>query len=162
MEDSKGRRFVGWALRAFTLATFAVWFGGLTFYMAWVVPIGTDELGSAFAQGMITRRVTSHINVLAAVALLVMLGDALVNREPVRWRKRTKLISILLMMLMGGGLFWMHPQIDALIDLNERSITDYDLFYFRHRVYLWITTIQWIAAWFWLGAMAAPSRKPGV
>ena len=34
-----------------------LWQGGFLFYAAIVVPVGTDELGSAFAQGKITARV---------------------------------------------------------------------------------------------------------
>lgn len=133
-----------------------MWFGGLGFYMSWVVPIGTDVLGSAFDQGMVTRRVTPHINMLAGVALFVMLIDAVVNRGKSRWRRLTKMISVVFMLLLLGGLMWLHPQIDAHIDLNAGSIDDYKGFYALHRYYLWITTFQWLAGWVWLTAYASP------
>ena len=158
---SVGRKFGNWLFRLFLFAAFAMWFGGLGFYMAWVVPIATDVLGSAFDQGMVTRQVTKHINVLAGVALLVMLVEAIRDKRKSSWRWRVKAGSVVLMLLLLGGLVWLHPRLDALIDLVDSEIDDYDSFYSMHRIYLWLTTVQWLAGWVWIATIVSNSEQAG-
>ena len=43
-----------------TFISFALWWGGFTFYASWVVPIAHEVLGNHVLAGMITQRV-SHV-----------------------------------------------------------------------------------------------------
>src|SRR5947209_17239059 len=66
------------------------WLGGFTFYAGVVVPIGTEVLESSLAQGWITRRVTTWLNVAAAVTLAawawdLAAGPAPAPRQWLRW-----------------------------------------------------------------------------
>ena len=47
------------ARRALVTVALAVWWGGLTFYGAVVVPVGTEVLGGAAEQGFVTQRVVN-------------------------------------------------------------------------------------------------------
>ncbi|QEG23007.1 hypothetical protein [Mariniblastus fucicola] len=138
------------------VAAFAMWFGGFGFYVSFVVPVGNEVLGSTFEQGLITREVTVPLNWLGLFAGLLMLCDVILMRfsgqSPGR---RMPLLAVgamaIVILVMQVALFWLHPQIDAFVDLEIHEIKDdYDQFYWLHRLYLWASTIQWIAAWVWL------------
>ncbi len=58
----------GW--RTGLLFAWAIWWGGLSFYALFVVPIGTEIVGG-FEQGLITQRVTNWLN---AIGVIVTLG----------------------------------------------------------------------------------------
>ncbi len=140
--------------RALLLATFAVWFGGFFFYAAVVVPLGTEVLGSARAQGFITRLVTHRINGLC-FATLVLMGIELIScwRWSPRWSQWVQLGSIVLIGALLISLVLIHPQLDKLIDLPRKQVHNRSDFYQLHRVYLWASTIQWGLAWVWLVAV---------
>ena len=57
---------------------------------------------------------------------------------------------VLIMVLFLIALLWLHPVMDKMIIVEEEMITDEVRFYGLHRVYLWVSTIQWIAAWIWI------------
>lgn len=137
------------------LASFAMWFGGFGFYVSFVVPIGTEVLGSTFDQGMITRRVTIPLNWLGLTCSVMLLLNSAFGRKSGSgwWSRCVQFSSASAMLLMQLALFWLHPQIDAFVDLQIGELGgDYDQFYFLHRLYLWASTFQWIAAWLWLAA----------
>lgn len=48
------------------------------------------------------------------------------------------------------GLVWIHPLLDEMIDPRDESVSDETRFYGLHRIYLWLSTFQWIFAWIWL------------
>ena len=145
--------------RVFLIASFAMWFGGFGFYVSFVVPVGTDVLGSAFAQGMITRQVSHWLNVVSAVAFAAMLIESGLDWNPKSlsiWR-----VQFGLWILMIGSLFTLaglHPMLDAMIDLEAGSVSDSDRFYDLHRIYLWVSTVQWFAGWIWLILMVVNWR----
>ncbi len=119
------------------------WLGGFTFYAAVVVPIGADVLGSGFVQGLITRRVTIWLNVAGAAALAAWAWDLAAAPTPTRTRQW---LRWLLWSLLTGALvvlIWLHPRLDALLDGDA---LDHDLFRTLHRVYLWVSTVQWTGA----------------
>jgi hypothetical protein len=121
------------------------WQGGFTFYAAVVVPIGTDVLGSPAAQGWITRRVTGYLNLAGAVALVVLGWDVAASRDPRRWRRLLRWLTWLVMATALGVLVWLHPRLDALLDVDFQEILDRRLFRGLHRRYLWVSTAQWAA-----------------
>jgi len=137
----------------FLLASFAMWFGGFGFYASFVVPAGNEVLGS-FEQATVTRQVTVWLNCLGVLAGSLMLLDSLFGRKlKTTLATQIQFGSALLILAMQATLFWLHPQIDAFVDLNVGEVAgDYDQFYWLHRVYLWTITLQWVAGWIWLFA----------
>ncbi len=126
------RRFV-------TLVAFAFWQGGFAFYTGVVVPVGTGVLGSATAQGFVTRQVTIWMNVAGAVAVPIFLWDAAATRS-------FRCSRIALSLLLAAGvitLALMHPRIDALLDPVGERVLDRHEFMPLHRTYLWISTAHW-------------------
>ena len=153
-------RFAAILFRTLLIATFALWFGGFTFYVSFVIPIGTEILGSARSQGFITQQVTHWLNVVCGFALAVMLIETvrgrIVNSNRGDWTELAVLV------LMGGFLVvlvWLHPIMDKMIDVDDESISDATRFYGLHRVYLWSSTFQWIAAWIWLYCVVLRWRR---
>jgi hypothetical protein len=133
------------------IATFALWFGGFTFYVSFVVPIGTEVLGSARSQGFITQQVTNWLNVACGCAVGLMLLESVFRWGQTRrpWRE----IRLLLVLAIGClliGLILLHPSMDRMLVAEREHITDRAKFYGMHRVYLWGSTFQWVAAWIWL------------
>jgi hypothetical protein len=59
-------------------------------------------------------------------------------------------------------LIWLHPRLDALLDVEAARILDRKAFRRIHRVYLWISTIQWgfgvLYVWTTLAAWQAEDR----
>ena len=81
--------------RGVTIAALSVWIGGIALYGAVVVPAGGKILGTT-AQGFVTQRVTSELNLIAIVAIVALVWNTVVLP--------------------------------------------------RHRIYLLVTTAQWLAA----------------
>lgn len=137
--------------RIFLIASFATWFGGFGFYVSIVVPIGTDVLGSPFAQGMITRQVTHWLNLFSGIAFASMLLESAVSwRKSTAWLRWSQLGLCVTMIASLIALVLLHPALDAMIDFEASSVSDSDQFYDLHRIYLWTSTLQWFAAWVWL------------
>ncbi len=121
------------------------------FYVSFVVPIGTDVLGSAKEQGFITRLVAHRLNLMCAIALATMLIETLVSwKSGKRILSLTQLTSVALIGGLLAGLLWLHPQMDQLLEIETHRVLERREFYSLHRVYLWFSTFQWIFAWFWL------------
>ena len=129
--------------RLLVLAALMFWQGGFTFYAAVVVPVGQEVLGSHFKQGRITRRVTVYLNYTGAVALLLLAWDAAASAGRSRLLRRLRWLTLLGMAVGLALLFWLHPQLDALIDVDAGYIPERRVFRSGHRWYLWISTIQW-------------------
>ncbi len=128
--------------RFLVLAALMFWQGGFTFYAAIVVPTGTEVLGSAAEQALITRRVTGSINVSGAVALAVFAWDAAATRRG-RWGR---LLAWLVMAAALAVLVVLRGRLDALFLPDELRVLDRPTFRFWHRTYLWVSTVQWGAA----------------
>jgi hypothetical protein len=127
------------------------WQGGFTFYAAVVVPTGQQVLGSHLEQGLITRQVTYYLNVSGAVALAVLAAELLLAADYPR-QLRAKLQWVVWAGMAGvlAILVVMHPMLDRLIDLETHTIADRASFRTFHRMYLWISTLEWGLAWIYL------------
>jgi len=140
------RQATRWGTQAAHFATdfaWVFWFGGLTFYMAVVVPIGGDIIGSD-VQGEITSVVTGHLNWASITAASLMLVRG--------WTQESKLVlwSAMSILLTTILLIWLRDQLLDRMDgaplvtaANDQWLSDWS-FYSIHRIYLWTTTIQWL------------------
>lgn len=143
------------------------WQGGFTFYAAVVVPIGQDELGSHLPQGFITRRVTNYLNLAGAVALVPLAWD--VVADPSVKRRLARGLCWFGMAAALAVLVWLHPRLDALMDLDSQTLLDRRSFRTGHRWYLWISTVQWalavvytaLSVWAWKAELAKPRPARG-
>jgi hypothetical protein len=150
-----GRRFLA-------LQALLAWQGGFFFYAAVVVPIGTDILGSAAAQGTITQQVTNWLNRIGVVALAVLAWDVAVT-PPYRRRRWATWAGMAALLAV---LFFLHTVLDANFDPARRSSPDPATFNIVHGAYLWVSSAQWLLglafAWFTVAAWgrAAPGPPP--
>jgi hypothetical protein len=121
-----------------------LWQGGFLFYAACVVPAGTQLLGAG-GQGAITARVTDALNAigLAGVGIfaleLSLTPDSNPRRTACRWW------SWGVAMLCQFLLLYLHLLLDAFMDAERKRVVIRVAFYPVHRVYLWTSTIQWLA-----------------
>lgn len=125
-------------LRFVNFLALTTWWGGLTFYAAIVVPVGTDIFGST-EQGFVTQSVTNWLNALLALTLALSLRSVIHERRPVQlatW------IVLLITLVAHIGIHW---QLDKLLDASTLSVNEPSTFYSLHRVYLWVTIAQWLA-----------------
>jgi hypothetical protein len=137
------------------MAALMVWQGGFLFYTAFVVPIGTEVLGSALRQGFITRQVTVRMNACGAVALALMAWDLFHWRSAARLGNRVRVGLYVLMVSTAVTLAVLHGRLDGLLDVENRSVVDREAFRFVHRAYLWVSSGQWACAVAYLVATLA-------
>ncbi len=130
----------------------AVWWGGLTFYGAVVVPIGAQVIGSV-EQGFITQRVSLWIYAFTILYLMLVLPDV--------WRHGRLIHRIAWGTAIGmfPGLWFLHRHLSAMLDPATRTIHDDAPFYSWHAIYLWLIAVQWLCGLI-LGLMsgAGPGR----
>ncbi len=140
------------------------WQGGFTFYASVVVPVGSDFLGSHVEQGWITRSVTNYLNLSGGVALSLWLIDIFAV-QTTGWHGRKVRFSLWCVMAATlVGLCVLHPYIDQYLDVERFVIVDRPYFHFLHRVYLYVSTIQWavgiVLAGLTLSAWRAVDARP--
>lgn len=118
----------------FVLLLFAVWWGGLTFYAAIVVPIGTELIGAS-EQGFVTQQVTQWHNAVLTAMSVCLVIEAWRQR---RWQLWTVVCGLA---VIDAALLHQHQELSGLISFQDQSISDG--FYSQHAIYLWLTTIEW-------------------
>lgn len=144
--------------RFLVLSALFFWQGGFTFYASVVVPIGQQMFGH-LRQGFVTRQVTVYLNLAGAVALAVLLWDLMTTCDRMPWRRRSRWLLWIAMLLTLLGLFWLHGWLDELLTVKGRIIRDPDLFRVRHRLYLWLSTVQWACSLLFLFVTLVIWRK---
>ena len=123
--------------RTTLLLLFGLWWGGLTFYSAIVVPISAERIG-ATEQGFVTRDVALWLNSLGTLFALALAAAA--------WRRRRREALACAMLLAALLVFLavLHARLDAMLDDQTSSLAvESAVFYRWHRVYLVGTTVQW-------------------
>lgn len=130
--------------RFLVIQSLMLWQGGFLFYASFVVPTGTEVLGSAAEQGQITQRVTNSLNVVGGVALVILLWDLGATRKtgPQRWLRFGLWLFMVLTMV---AMVYLHQKMDAVIDEANDIRPPREVFRPLHRLYLWLTTVQWAA-----------------
>ena len=132
--------------RAIFLFAYALYWGGLTFYTGFVVRISHDVLNDPMDGGLITQRVTELLQILGALTVAMMFANALAIAQVAKKYAITLLSLALILAVALVGLYWVHGQLDAIIDIAQSEVTDRDAFVINHRRYNQLTTVQWIAA----------------
>ena len=128
-----------------TIITFALWWGGFTFYASWVIPTAHEVTGNHILTGMITQRVSNVLNVLTTAFIAVSMVTFYVEK---RERKQWIPLSII-----AGGLLVLvvlHPKMDTFVQVETQSLSDKTGLYAYHRVYLLVSTAMWLAGSVWL------------
>ena len=145
--------------RFLVLAALMFWQGGFLFYAAVVVPVGRGSIGSA--QSGVTQRVTLYLNLAGAIALVLLAWDVWASTSRRRWRWACWLG----MAAALPALIWLHGRIETAIVPGTADVLDHQVFYPSHRVYLWLSTVQWALAVFFLvlsvGAWSELDRQEG-
>lgn len=143
---------------------FVVWFGGLLFYSAVVVPLGTRVIGST-EQGMVTARVTLVLNLLGLANVMWIgagmrwsfwLGDGSEEGfQPLlsiseQHSLRAQWLAWGALALVQLVLFLLHFLLNRRIDFTAMSVADPAVFYSLHRIYLFVTMLQMLVGLWWL------------
>jgi hypothetical protein len=155
------------SLRRFlVIQVLMLWQGGFLFYTMFVVPTGTEVLGSAAAQGAITARVTDALNALGVIGIALVAWDLAVTRDPSARRTAARWWSWGVALVCQWLLLVFHQLLEALMDPDRRYVMIREPFYPFHRAYLWASTVQWFAGlllvWWTLRAWRAESAaEPG-
>ena len=137
------------------MVTLVMWWGGLTFYSAIVVPLGIEQIGGT-EQGLLTQRVTIRLNIVGTIVGSLLLIDAL-------WRKPRNHQAVAASALLGmqAWLWFMHTRLSRLLDTASLSEVSGDSFYHEHRIYLWVTAAQWLVglASLWILSVGAADNS---
>ena len=131
--------------RFLVLQILLVWQGGFLFYTAFVVPAGTEALGSAAAQGAITARVTDWLNLLGVVGLAAVAWELNYSRDSDARRTAARWWSWGVALVCQLLLLYLHQLLVAFMDPGRSRVQIREPFYPVHRVYLWTSTILWLA-----------------
>ena len=141
--------------RFLTLQALLVWQGGFVFYAAFVVPIGTDILGSPAAQGAISQRAAFWLNACGSAWAILALLDILVDR---RVRMRLAIWAVAAAALAGQWL--LHPRLGEFYDAETLRILDRGEFRRLHVAYLWLATTDWLAGLAYCWRLLADWTRP--
>jgi hypothetical protein len=85
--------------RILVVGAYAFWIGGLAFYGAVVIPIGTRVVGGHTVQGLVTQQVTRVVNVVAVPSLAVLLWNLLAELRAQSRLHRAALLATWCLML---------------------------------------------------------------
>ena len=144
-----------WLWQFAVTAILAVWWGGLTFYAAIVVPLGIEQFGGA-EQGSLTQRVTVRLNIAGTIVGIGLLADALFRRP----RNRRAVTASGALLGLQVWLWILHSRLSRWLDAASSSPHSDILFYQEHRIYLWVTSAQWLIglACLWSWSVRPPSN----
>ncbi len=152
--NTTSRPSIFWILWEIVFRSFWIlWLGGLTLYIAIVVPVATEVIG-AQTQGEVTERVTVYINAFGTAAFLLLLVRS------IRIKSRFGIVSALGLLALQCPLFVLHHELAYRMSQDLPKWLDSWDFYTVHRIYLWITTAQWIIGLLVVVAEAIQSSSP--
>jgi hypothetical protein len=137
------------ARRFLVLAALMFWQGGFTFYAAVVVPVGRHVIGRR--QSEVTPPVTAYLNLAGAVALAPLAWDVSRCRDNVRRRRRLRWLAWAGMALTLCALLGLHKALSG--RLHPGLVASDPSFRNLHRLYLWVSTVQWACSLVYAGLM---------
>ncbi|HTB05433.1 MAG TPA: hypothetical protein VK806_00680 [Bacteroidia bacterium] len=125
--------------------SFILWWGGFTFYAAFVISTGQKVLGDHVMMGFITEQVASKINYAALIAcLLSFLNEWVRGGMKARLMRSFVVICLSVMLGLVIALFILYPFLQDLLDHQAHKEVDHDKFYLLHRIYLIISSALWV------------------
>lgn len=131
-------------LRFLTVAALAVWFGGFTFYSTAVISTAQEVLHSHIRAGLITQQVTNWLNLISVPALAICFTNLIwLRKRACKWWFQILAASLGAMTILQVALFVFHPVLDR--QIVNREVLDESVFFKLHRVYLFLSTAQWLA-----------------
>jgi hypothetical protein len=131
-----------WFRRFLVLIALMFWQGGFTFYSSVVVPLGQETFGP-IDQGFLTRQVTNYLNLSGVIAIAILASEMWFSRDVSLARRAARWGLLAATALLLAVLIWLHARLDAFLDLENMQLLDRRSFRTEHRVYLWVSTIQW-------------------
>jgi len=145
--------------RYLVISALGLWLGGFTVYAAFVIRIGHRLVpGGRF--GFVTAQVTSVLDVLAAIATVLVGVNLVANRRmltgALKWTSLAAWVVLLAAWVAG---FVCHAKLDALLDFKTREISDPTRFQTLHEAYEMAATIQWGAGLLELWCALAAWRR---
>lgn len=149
---------MAWLRRFAVVAALLFWQGGGAFYGSVALHISREILAEEnFLQTLITRDVTLALNRIGVAALAILGLDLLLGFRLLH-RPGLKVGSWIVMAMSLATLFYLHDQMSAVYGDQRLVIRDTGVFWNMHKIYLWTTTIQFLAAMIYLGAILAGSE----
>ncbi len=138
-------------------ASWAFWIGGFSFYFGVVIRVGSEVVGDS-SQGFVTQGATWWLNIIAIVTLILLLASLWSQRN--RWALGVWLV----LAACQAILFFLHTQLDAILDTPSQTIRQREAFDVIHEWYEFTSAIQWLFAMIFLGCWLAyrsnPSKVP--
>jgi len=130
------------------LASWAFWIGGFSFYFGVVIRVGSGVVGDS-SQGFVTQGATWWLNIIAMVALILLLASL--------WLRRNRLMFGVWLILVAcqAILFLLHARLDAILDMPSQTIRQREAFDVTHEWYEFTSAIQWLFAMIFLGCWLA-------
>lgn len=119
-----------------SLVVLSIWWGAFTFYSSVVINVGMQVLGNHTEMGFITQAVTGYINF---ISLPIFIYTVYFFRSEKRF-----FIAALLLVLLQVVLFFVHFELDKLLDFEQRIVLNKATFYSLHRIYLSTSTLIWL------------------
>jgi hypothetical protein len=161
--ECRQRMLLRFLPRLAAVIALALWWGGLTFYAVFVVPVGVDVLGGATEQGFITQQVSNSINLLAVLTLVTLVWNGVASRrETGRLMKISLIATWLVMAATQAVLFVVHPQLDGMLDATSHSLARPESFHALHEFYLTVVGVQWFAGLLHLMGVVYTGFRNGV
>lgn len=131
------------------LITFALWFGGFTFYAALVVPVANSILPDTVEFGFVTQKVTHGINAFHGAFLAVATWELVVQYRLAK--KRTRWLNLLALAVIISaaaliGMLLIHARLGSMMNGSTFQINEPEggSFYGTHAIYLNLSTLTWL------------------
>ncbi len=129
------------------------WQGGFTFYAAVVIPIAGMVLDPNLHQrARITDAATTVLNIAGIVTVLLLLWDLTASADLSRWRFWLRFALWTVLFVTLTALFPLHYWLEILDPPGGTGPVDMAIFRQAHRIYLWVSAAQWLAALIYLAA----------
>ena len=133
-------------VRIVLILLFALFWGGLTFYTGIVVRVIHSNVNDPMDGGLITQQVTLYLQHLATATLMAMFVNAVLVVKQSRRYGIALLVCCTLLACAVAGLYFVHGQLDSVIDRGNAAILDREVFTINHRRYNQFTTLEWISS----------------
>ena len=142
-----------------SVLAWALWMGGFTFFTSVSLRVAHKLLSESKEFGYVTQVVTDRLNLIGLITLVLLLTQLATHWQVLARRLRSLLsFTWLILAITLVYLFNLHNAIDAVIDFEQRVVTDADAFEPLHVRYKQVAAAQWLAAVVHLTVMLTTNR----